>query len=195
MADTKVSALTAATIPAEADLVYVVVGGTVSRKMVLSDLFPGFVQAAHAKRTAGNLSLGSSTWINMSTDLDLVIPGTSRVGDIVEVGMSGHFGLQAVQSYLDVVSLDGVPDPVNSWSQDGAETATSTGVSAWFGEPGVQTSFGGSIMRAIVSGDLQSGVLTLRFRYRGSVATSKTMSAITDTPLDVWAINHGQLKT
>jgi len=195
MADTKVSALTAATIPAEADLVYVVVGGTVSRKMVLSDLFPGFTQTVLGRRTSGDLVLGSSTWINVDTGLDLVIPGTSRVGDLVQVGVSIHYASALVQSFLDFVSLDGVPAPVNSWAQDGVESVTATGISALIAENGFASNNGGSIIRALVSGDLQSGVLTLRLRYRGSSATSRTLLANTNVPLHVWAINHGQPKT
>jgi len=194
MADTKVSALTAATTVAEADLIYLVTAALASRKMVLSDLFPGFCQVALGKRTAGNLSLNSTTWINLDTGLDLVIPGTSYAGDIVEVGMSGVWGAEATQPYIDVVSLIS-GSPVNTWAQDGAEAAGATGVSSWVGTNSVSTEFGGSIMRAIVSGDLSAGVLTLRFRYRASAATAKTLNAVANTPLHVWAKNHGQPKT
>ena len=148
-------------------------------------------KVALAKVTAGNLTHALSSWGDLDNNLDLTIPGTSYVGDLVEVGLSARISNEAVEVYLDVASLDGVPAEVNYWGADGAESGTHAGVLAWSGPASAISTVGGSVMREIVSGDLQSGVLTLRFRVRCASASTKTINATTDIPLHVWAKNHG----
>jgi len=140
------------------------------------------------KRTGGDLTLNSTTWANLDTVLDLVLDAV--IGDLVEVGMSGLHGAESPTSYIDVVSLVS-SSPVNSWSRDGAEAAAHNGLMAWRGQGSEQHTAGGQIIREIVSGDLSSGTVTLRFRYKTSTASNKTMFATVDNPLHVWAKNHG----
>lgn len=142
-----------------------------------------------AKRTVGNLTLNGTAWANLDTGLDLVLDAAS--GDIVIVGMSGRFQSENVAAFLDVASLVSA-SPVNYWAEDGAENSSSQGVQAWKGPNGVEVPFGGSIMRTLVSGDIAGGTLTLRFRARTFTASNKVLSASTNIPLDVWAINYGQ---
>lgn len=141
-----------------------------------------------AMRTASNVTFNSTTWANVDTGLDLTLP--AEVGDIVEVGISGTMENSAVTSYMNVGSFVSAA-LVNMWGDGGAEAAGDFGVNSWRGDTGVSHPVTGSVTKEIVSGDLDSGVLTLRFRYKTSTATNKQLFANSTLPFHVWAKNHG----
>lgn len=141
-----------------------------------------------AKRTSGDITVSGSSWADLDTGLDLTLP--AEVGDLIEVGLSGVWDSEARSGYIDVASLVSAAE-VNYWGVDGSESASHQGVVAWRGEASQRDSIGGSISRKVVSGDLESGVLTLRWRTHLDAAGTKDLFAQTTVPLHVWAKNHG----
>jgi hypothetical protein len=145
------------------------------------------VRVVFASRTSGSLTLNSTTWANVDTGLDLVLPAVA--GDEIEVGLSGLLG-GSTNGFLDVASIVG-GSPVNYWSGS-AGGASAQGVLAWRHESDLTVPLGGSAIRAAVSGDLSGGNITLRLRYRTATATNLTLHATTDLVLHFWAKNYGQ---
>ena len=153
--------------------------------------YPRFRRArAHkvGRRTTGNVSITSSTWTNLDNGLDIALE--AQVGDLIEVGINGLWGAEAVTGYLDVVTVVATV-PVNQVSSGAAETGTSEGAVGWTGVSGSVSPVSGSLMYSIVNGDLASLVVTLRIRVRGSSASAKTVYANTNEPFQFWAKNLG----
>lgn len=144
---------------------------------------------ATARRTAGNLTLNSSTWANVDTGMDLVIAAAD--GDWIEVGSSGVWGNQAVFTVLDVVSMV-AGSPVSSWGVGGAIDATGTGIRGWSDSGTDFEPFSGSVVHQITSADISGGNVTLRLRYRQGVAGNKTLFATATNILQFWAHNLRQ---
>lgn len=138
-----------------------------------------------ATRTGGSLTLNSATWANLDTALDLTLPAIA--GDIIEVGASGFFDSEAIETYMDVVSMVG-GSPANHF---GAGGATGRGILAWCGIISRTDSIAGGYYRTLVAGDLESGGVALRLRYRGNAAGNKTLFATADMPFHWWAKNIG----
>ena len=145
-------------------------------------------QYARAKRTSGSLSSSSTTWVNLDTGLDLVLPASA--GDVIEVSLVGIWDVQAATGFLDVVSVVS-GNPVNSFGADGSPSNTHLGIVGWGGAISVVTFAGGNFFRTLVAGDISGGNVTLRLRRRNDVAVSKTLLATTDIPLEWWARNLG----
>jgi hypothetical protein len=142
-----------------------------------------------ATRTSGSLTLNSTTWANVDTGLDLVL--AAQIDDVIEYGLSAWVSA-ANTAYvaLDVATIV-AGSPVNYFATAGG--AGGFGVQAWLGAAAADHSKAGSAPPyRVVAGDLDSGTVTLRLRYRTSAAANKTLSATTDQPLSVWAKNHGQ---
>jgi len=115
---------------------------------------------------------------------------SAKVGDWVEVGISGLYGNQAQNGGLDVVSVVGGV-PVNAWSENGPENNTHNGVSTWQGLPNVFSPVGGSIMRQITADDLEvGGKLTLKLRTHTTPAGTKSMFMSDASPFTMWAMNR-----
>lgn len=142
----------------------------------------------HFNFAAGDITLNSTSWDDLGVT-DLVLP-FSKPGDIVEVGLCGVYGAEASIPSLDVGSLVSAAI-VNVWSRDGAEAAAGNGVTGWAGFSGVASAFGASVMKALVAGDIEDGVLTLRFRYKTAAAADKTLLAGANDRVYGWAKNHG----
>jgi hypothetical protein len=139
-------------------------------------------------RTSGFITVNGTAWADLDNALDLVL--TAKTDDWVEVGISSLWLNEAVQGDLDAVSIvSGVP--VNSWAADGPVDADHQGVIAWVGVTSAFTTFGGSMMKQLVAGDVDGGLVTIRFRTRTNIAGDKTIFADGNTPLTVWARNHG----
>lgn len=147
-----------------------------------------YLDFAFHKRTAGNLTLNNfGSWANVSTSTDLVLGGIA-VGDVVEVDLSCLFDNEAPNAYMDAASVV-AGAAINYWGTAGG--ASDEGIQAWLGLGGVVTLHGGGVMKTIVAGDLESGQLTLRLRYRTSAASAKTLQADAANPLQWYAKNLG----
>lgn len=134
-----------------------------------------------ARRTAGNVTVTSTTWADVDTALDRVL--AAAVGDTIEVAVSALWGSEAQTGYLDVVTVVAAA-PVNSVASGGAVEATAAtvlGVPGWRGASGALSPVGSPIRYAVVTGDLAAGYVTLRLRCAAS--GSKTLNASTATPL------------
>lgn len=128
------------------------------------------------RRTSGDLTLNNTSWTNVDTGMDLVIPD-ALVGMFVTVELNGRWITNAsVWAALDVVSIVG-GSPVNSWATDGAPDASGNGVGSWMASSGQYAPFGGAIGRRIVSGDISGGTVTLRIRYRTLSAANRLLGA------------------
>lgn len=138
--------------------------------------------------TGGNITLNSSSWASVSGPSDLVI--AAAAGDILMVGISALWGTENVEGYLDFASIVS-GNPVN-YVSGGAGGASNRGVVGWQ-SPGTTTNINlgsqGSIPYVVQSGDLSGGNITLRFRYRTSSASNKTLFATADIPLHLFVVN------
>ena len=138
--------------------------------------------SARSKRTAGSYTLNSTTWANVDTGLDYVVP--AQVGDVLLVQVSGLWGGEAVNGYLDAATIVG-GSPVNHVGGTGG--ATERGVAGWEGEASAVTPIGGGIQYVVQAGDISGGNVTLRLRYRTSAAANRTLFGTGDIPL-VWSV-------
>lgn len=150
-------------------------------------------QAARAfkffTRVAGSLTLNSTTWANLptiGTTWDAVL--AAQVGDVIRVEMTGLFGVEAVEGNLDIVSIVSAA-PVNYWGGDGG--VSSNGVAGWYGPASAYASFGGSVRRTLLAGDISAGTVTLRPRYRTATAANKTLFASSAATLHFAVDNLG----
>lgn len=140
--------------------------------------------------TGGNITLNGTTWTTVAGPTDLSLTGLAA-GQVVAVGLSALWGNEDVSACLDYVSwVSGAA--VNSWADDAAPNDAHNGVLGWFGGSGVNADqmnlgVGQEVPRALVSGDLAAGVLTLRLRARTGTAANKTLVAIAAVPLLLWA--------
>jgi hypothetical protein len=144
--------------------------------------------SARARRTTGNLTLNSTTWADVDTGLDLTLADVVD-GDVVEVSVSCRWNDESPEGYLDVASIV-AGAPVNYWATGGNDAYA--GNPGWHGAASAGTGASGVIQKAIVSGDLSAGTLTLRLRYRTSAASNKLLFAGTSYPLIFEAKNLGQ---
>ncbi len=140
-------------------------------------------------RSAGNLTMNSTSWADLPSitttwDISLV----AQAGDVIRVEITGLWGAEAVEGNLDVVSIVSAA-PVNYWGGDG--NGSSNGVGGWYGPASAYSSFGGSVRRVLVSGDIASGVVTMRPRYRTATASNKTLFANTNSSLHFAVDNLG----
>lgn len=142
----------------------------------------------HFTRSVGNLTLNSSTWADLptiGTTWDAVL--SAQVGDTIEAGVSGVLGAENVQIHFDVATI--VAGVVTNYF--GSGTVSNAGVCAWLAEAVQTTNIGGSAMRTLVAGDISAGTVTLRLRYRGSAATSRTLYASADLFFQFFVKNLG----
>ena len=196
MADEKLSAIAALAALLGTDILYLVddPGGSPVHKSITLDVLRQHVTGRldKARRTSGNITVTSTTWVDLDTGLDLTLTGV-LANDEVEVGLSGIWAADGAgfQGLINAVSLVS-SSPVNGWGEEGAEAASGQGVSAWFGSSfNIHSSIGGSVIKTIVSGDLESGTLTIRFRTRLAGSDTRNLLANANNPLQVWAKNLG----
>ena len=149
---------------------------------------------AKAKRTAGNVTLNSTTFVNIDTATDLVI--AAAAGDVLEVTMAvrastAGSNIYCVLDFHTIVSSA----PVNSIAADAAAGTTNVGFPAW--STGVvraagsgYTHFVGTKQYTVQAGDISGGNVTLRLR--GFDGGSVTLDASTDPYLYIAVVNLKQ---
>lgn len=136
------------------------------------------------KRTAGDYTLNNTSWTNVDTGTDLSL--TVVAGDIIEVGINALMGAEAVNAALDVATIVG-GSPVNYLGTSGG--GSDLGIQGWLGLSGVNTAIGGPFLYTIQAGDISSGTVTLRLRYRTTAASNKTVRANSTQPFLWYAKN------
>lgn len=149
------------------------------------------ILAVKAQRTAGDVTINSTSFVDIATATDLTI--AAAAGDLIELGMeirasvtSGSF--YCVMDFHTMVS----GTPVNSVSSaSAAGSTTSPGLPGWSTGTVLTaaqgyTRFSGRQLYTVQSGDIASGNVT--FRLRGFSSGSVTLAA-TDPKLYVQAIN------
>jgi hypothetical protein len=158
--------------------------------------YPRFQRARDFKfftRTAGDLTINSTTWANLptiGTTWDITL--TAQVGDTVEVGFSALLSPEAVVAVFDAVTVVS-GSLVNSVASQTTPNDSYEGVAAWFATSSVAVGAGGVVMYTLLAGDVSAGTVTLRPRYRTSTATNRTLNAATNQPLQFWAKNLGPM--
>lgn len=143
------------------------------------------VDAAHTKRTAGDLTLNSTTWANVDTGMDITLPAAT--GDLIEASVSALAGAQAVSIYMDVATIV-AGSPVNYFASSGGGSDTPA---PWVGFASATTVISGTVMYTVQAGDISGGNVVLRLRYRESSATNKIISGVAGIPLHFAAKNYG----
>lgn len=145
------------------------------------------LDTARARRTSGNLTLNSTTWANVDTGLDLVVP--AQAGDVLHASFSGLWGGEAVAGVIDVATIV-AGSPVNYFGSAGG--ASGLGLGGLFGPSTTDAGsenfpIGGAAQYAVQSGDISGGTVTLRLRYRTGSASNKTLFGTTDIPFQ-WSV-------
>lgn len=127
----------------------------------------GLVQFAWARRSSGDISLNSATYVDLDTGTDLVL--NAAVGDVIEVTPQISWSGGSTYCVIDVVTVVS-SSPVNSVVTGGAPSTSNSG-GAWSLGATNRGVVAGPRMYTIQSGDLSSGTVRLRLRARGSAVT------------------------
>lgn len=149
---------------------------------------------ARAKRTAGNVRLNSATFIDIDTDVDLVVAAVA--GDVLDVTMAirGEGGSSyCVLDFHTIVS----GSPVNSVGADAAAGTTNVGFPAWSTGDVRSASEGyhqfvGTKQYTVQADDISGGNVTLRLRGFNNGSSAVTLSATADPYLYVAVVNLKQ---
>lgn len=139
---------------------------------------------AVASYTAGNITLASTSAVNVQTGLDLTLPAVA--GDRIEYSLSGIWNTEAVDGHLDVMTVTG-----SNYFVGAAVSNTQNGHAGWFGWASQAQAISGSAWYTVVSGDISGGNVVLRLRYAGSTSGNKIILANTGSILRAAAVNHG----
>lgn len=157
--------------------------------------YPRFGRArslVKARRTAGDLTLNSTSWANVDTGLDLTLDECQE-GDEIVYGVSGLLGATALEVKFDAVTVVS-GTPTNSFAKRGAVDASpGAHIAAWYVNDTAKLQHVGGTTPpyTVVAGDLVSGAITFRLRYATYTATNRTLLASASHPLDVWVMNLG----
>jgi len=144
-------------------------------------------------RTAGDLTLNSTSWANLptiGTTWDVAL--SAAVGDTIECDLSAVADSAGINTFFDVVTVVS-GSVVNSISTGATPSDSNDGVSSWFMASGSAQRAAGSIQYVLQAGDISSsGVATLRLRYREDGATNRNLHATALFPLQFSAKNLGR---
>lgn len=145
------------------------------------------LKSARTVRTAGDLTLNSTAWADLTTAHDVTVAAAE--GDVLLVSLSAAGDSQAVEAYLDAATMvSGAV--VNHIGTNGVGTR---GVQAWTLQVSAIRFQGGSVQYAVQAGDIDVGNVTLRLRYRTNTSSNKKLFANTDMPLHFSVVNLGQV--
>lgn len=143
-----------------------------------------------AERTAGNVLVSGTTQAAVDTGLDLTLE--AQVGDVVEYGILLGYDNGGGAVYLDIATV--VSGSVVNRFSGGSAT---TGGLAWaYGLASAYVTVGGSMMYALVAGDLSGNLATLRLMARIESSGTRSIygSNTFNTKLQVWAKNLGPVQ-
>lgn len=138
-------------------------------------------------RTAGDLTLNSTTYASVPTIGDIVVAASGVVaGQWLDVSLNALVSNVGVATYFDIATI--VSGSIVNRVSGGDGGATREGLPNWQAENrAAYQAVGGSIAYQLQSGDLNSGGLTIRVIYRTATATNRTLYANADDALFVQA--------
>lgn len=139
---------------------------------------PRLIGLTSARRTAGNVTTNSVTFTAFDTATDLTVSGV-EVGDVLELGVNYRWNDEAEVGYADAATRVAGAN-VNFVS------GTTLGVGGWIGDISKRSECGGSLMYTLVSGDISSGSVTVRFHFRSNGGANKTIIASTANQPFTW---------
>lgn len=149
--------------------------------------YPRFIRARTHKsvmRTSGNISVTSnSVFVAFDTNLDIALE--AQAGDTIEVGLSAMCDNTA--SPLDFDAAFIVGGSVTNWVSGGA----TTGVPAWNIRGSDYLHAGGSILKALLVGDVSGGQVTVRLFTAIEGTVARSVLATINTPVHFFAKNLG----
>lgn len=187
MANSKIASMTEDTAPANANVVWVQSsdGTTSDRKVTVNNLLKANRAPTSNRRTSGNITANSSTWANVDTGLDITLSNLAT-GDWVALSLLAIVEFVTDKwMFFDVATIVSAA-VVNTVSTNGAESGTSEGVPNWYitaAPTNFYVSVGGDVKYQVQAGDLSSGSVTFRLRYRQSTAANRTIKATSAAPL------------
>lgn len=142
------------------------------------------IDFAKAQRTSGSYTLNSTTVADLDTGIDLTLNGV-MAGDELEVGMSGLWSSEGVTAQLDVATIVG-GSPVN-YVGGGLVASTTDGLNFTYTTGAAVRPFGGCEFYTLQSGDISSGSVLLRIRYKTGTAANKTLLGVTQNDFKWYA--------
>jgi hypothetical protein len=134
----------------------------------------GHIAGATARRTAGSLTLNSTSETNVDTGLDLTL--AAATGDIVTVHANALWGNTAVIGMVDVATIV-AGSPVNYFGVGLA--STNQGLIGWSHQQAAYEPWGGGATYVLQAGDISGGNVVLRLRYKTASAANLTLFATT----------------
>lgn len=144
----------------------------------------GLDTARYRSEAGGNFTLNSTSWTNVDTGTDLVVP--AQAGDVLEVGINVIHD-SGTTAYLDVATIVS-GSPVNFVSGGGG-TSGEQGLVGWRCETGITSPISGVAQYVVQTGDISGGNVTLRLRYRTFAATDKILYRSSGVPFAWHVIN------
>ena len=128
------------------------------------------------------LAANDATWNNFPTIGTIAVPAVA--GDVIEVSASWRFATESVSVFTDIcteVAGAVVNSIASRAAAPGDASTTGLGIGGLFGEFGLASSVGASLLYTVQAGDLSGGNVTLRLRYRNSasLAAQKVISSTT----------------
>jgi hypothetical protein len=156
--------------------------------------YPRFQRARSfkfASRTSGDVSINSTTWVNVDTGLDITLD--AQVGDVIEANLVCRVSAASTPYFVADFHTLVSGTPTNSLVTGGAPgTSPASSFAGWAraNVPNAPTYayLDGSVLYAVQAGDLSSGTVTLRLRAVSSAAVTVFAS---DPALKVFAKNLG----
>lgn len=129
------------------------------------------------------ITLNSTTWADVPQSggvRDLVLQNPVA-GDVVELAIAARFEAEAINAFLDVVTMNG-STPINSVGRNGGAAPTGAGgttygIRGWAGGASVAADIGSPVSYVIQQSDIISGKVTFRLRYFTGTAGNKTLYA------------------
>lgn len=155
-------------------------GTTPSGGMYLADW-------AKAVRTAGNVTLNQTAITEVDAGLQLTLTGASA-GDLVIFGVSGRVSNVAQYVGFDVYTMPGGVRTNPFGSGLSASLASLSGIQAWSQTNVAQEeTIAGTYPYELVSGDISGGNVVVSLFYAKLTATARTLYAVANNPLAVFA--------
>lgn len=147
-------------------------------------------KVAWQRVTAGNKTVNSTSWTFNDSSAAQIFPDLTIkafVGDLLEAGVGGLVQATGVEAYFDLATIVSAAI-VNHVSGAGG---SNLGNGGWLAVSGTVSPVSGSIFYQVVSGDLSSGSVALRFVAKMSATGSRVLAASSALPFHTWVKNHG----